>query len=262
MHPVLFELGSIKVYSYGFMIAIGAVAGIIYMVIRGRKEIGLTFDQANGLFLSIFIAAVVGGKVFLFFEDVPYYTEHPGKLFSGSGFVFYGSFLFAIPTMLWFFNRNKLPKYAMLDIMAGTTCLVHMFGRVGCFMAGCCHGKPVASGMGVIFTDPACHAEPKGVPLHAVQLYEAGFILLVFLIILFLRRRRKFYGQLFLTYLLSYAVGRYVLEFFRGDMERGFIIQDYLSHSQLVAIAIAAVTAWVYMRWSKQNRIDLHKKPI
>src|SRR5688572_4773681 len=121
MHPVLFELGSIKVYSYGFMIAIGAVAGILYMVIRGKKEIGLTFDQANGLFLSIFIAAVVGGKAFLFFEDVTYYTEHPGKLFSGSGFVFYGSFLFAIPTMLWFFKRNKLPKYAMLDIMAGTT---------------------------------------------------------------------------------------------------------------------------------------------
>src|SRR6187402_1125382 len=99
MHPVLFEFGNIKVYSYGFMIAIGAVSGIAYMVVRGKKEVGLTFDQANGLFLYIFIAAVVGGKVFLFFEDAPYYSEHPGKLISGSGFVFYGSFLFAIPTM-------------------------------------------------------------------------------------------------------------------------------------------------------------------
>lgn len=262
MHPVLFEFGSITVYSYGFFIALGAIAGIAYLAIQGRKEVDLTFDQANGLFLAIFIAAVAGGKVFLFFEDASYYAEHPRKLFTGSGFVFYGSFLFAIPVMFWYFRKNKLPKYAMLDIMAGTTCLVHMFGRIGCFMAGCCYGKPTSSFFGVIFTDPACHAEPKGEPIHPVQLYEAGFIFLVLLMLLFVRTRRIFYGQLFLLYLISYAGGRYVLEFFRGDLERGFIIRDFLSHSQFVALIIAAVTGWVYSKWSKQNRVDLHKKPI
>jgi phosphatidylglycerol:prolipoprotein diacylglycerol transferase len=69
MHPVLFELAGIKVYSYGFMIAFGAIAGVAYMAIQGKKEVGLTFDQANTLFLFIFGAAIVGGKAFLFFED-------------------------------------------------------------------------------------------------------------------------------------------------------------------------------------------------
>src|SRR5688500_5419350 len=105
MHPVLFEIAGIKVYSYGFMIAIGAIAGVAYMVIQGRKEVALTFDQANTLFLCIFVAAFVGGKVFLFFEDASYYFEHPEKLLTGRGFVFYGSFLFAIPTMLWYFKK-------------------------------------------------------------------------------------------------------------------------------------------------------------
>src|SRR5262245_58984475 len=135
MHPVLFEIGGLKVYSYGFLIALGAMAGIAYLAIRGKKELGLTFDQANSLFLYIFLAALIGGKVFLFFEDPSEYLEHPKKLFTGKGFVFYGAFLVAIPTMFWFFRKNKLPTYAMLDIMAITTCLVHMFGRLGCFMA-------------------------------------------------------------------------------------------------------------------------------
>src|SRR5687768_14681516 len=105
MYPILFEAGSINVYSYGLMIAIGIVAGMSYLVVTGRREVGLTFDQANMLFLAIFLAAVVGGKLFLFFEDPAHYVDHPGDLVSGRGFVFYGSFLLAIPTMWWFFRR-------------------------------------------------------------------------------------------------------------------------------------------------------------
>lgn len=262
MHPVLFEIGSLKVYSYGFMIALGAIAGVMYMAIRGKKEVGLTFDQANSLFLFIFIAAFVGGKVFLFFEDASYYLEHPRKLLTGRGFVFYGSFLFAVPTMLWFFRRNKLPTYAMLDIMAITTCLVHMFGRVGCFLAGCCYGVTTSSIFGVTYTDEACMAKPLNTPLHPTQLYEATYIFLVMLTLFFLRGRKKFYGQLFLTYLLLYAIGRFVLEYFRGDVGRGFIIKDYISHSQFIALAIFAVVVYVYSRWSKRNQISLHKQAI
>ena len=99
MYPVLFEVGSVTVYSYGFMIALGIVAGMSYLIIEGKKEVGLTFDQANKLFLYIFFAAVIGGKLFLFLEDPRAYVDNPQRLFIGRGFVFYGSFLLAIPTM-------------------------------------------------------------------------------------------------------------------------------------------------------------------
>jgi phosphatidylglycerol:prolipoprotein diacylglycerol transferase len=262
MYPVLFEAGSLKIYSYGFFIAIGAILGIGYLVLRGKKELGLTFDQANSLFLFIFAAAFIGGKVFLFFDDTSAYRDHPMKLLTGSGFVFYGSFLFAIPTMWWFFKKHALPAYAMLDIMAVTTCLVHMFGRIGCFMAGCCHGKPTAVACGVTFTNPACQAQPLNEPLHPTQLYEAGFILIVMITLLYFRDKRLFYGQLFLSYLLLYAFGRFMLEFFRGDAGRGFVIEDYVSHSQFIALLMAAGVLYFYSRWSVRNRISLHKVPV
>ena len=262
MHPVLFEAGSLKIYSYGFLIAIGALTGVAYMVLRGKKEIGLTFDQANSLFLFIFAAAFIGGKVFLFFEDPSAYMDRPQRLLTGSGFVFYGSFLFAVPTMLWFFRKHKLPAYAMLDIMAVTTCLVHIFGRVGCFMAGCCYGQTTGSVFGVTFTDPACQAKPLNEPLHPTQLYEAGFILIVMIILLYLRDKRLFYGQLFLLYLMLYALGRFTLEYFRGDTGRGFVVKNYISHAQFIAILIAAVVLYLYFRWSVRNRISLHKIPV
>lgn len=257
MYPVLFEVGSIKIYSYGCLIALGAIAGVWYMAARGKKELGLTFDQANNLFLLIFVAAFVGGKLFLFFEDPAGYAKSPVKLLGGRGFVFYGSFLLAIPTMLWFFKKNKLNSYRMLDIMAVTTCLVHMFGRIGCFLAGCCHGIQTESFLGVVFTDPACSADPLNTPLHPTQLYEAGFIGLVMVYLFYLRDRKKFNGQLFLTYLLLYGIGRFLLEYLRGDLERGFIIDNVLSHSQLIALIILAVVGFVYLRWSKQNAIPV-----
>jgi phosphatidylglycerol:prolipoprotein diacylglycerol transferase len=255
MYPVLFEVGGISIYSYGFMIALGVIAAVSYMFFQGKKEVGLSFDQANSLFLLIFIAAFVGGKLFLFFEDPSKYLSNPGKLLTGSGFVFYGSFLLAVPTMLWFFKKQKLDTYKMLDVMAVVTCIVHMFGRLGCFLAGCCYGLPTNNSWGVIFSDPKCQAEPKGVLLHPTQLYESFYIFLVMLFLLYMRGKRKFYGQLFLLYLMLYAAGRSVLELFRGDEARGYVIGKLISHSQFIALLIILVTAYVYSRWSKQNKV-------
>ncbi|MBX2954694.1 MAG: prolipoprotein diacylglyceryl transferase [Cyclobacteriaceae bacterium] len=260
MHPVLFELGNFTIYSYGFMIAVGVVFAVSYLTIRGKKEVNLTFDQANNLFLFIFLSAVVGGKVFLLFENPSLYLSDPKRLFTGSGFVFYGSFLFAVPTMLWYFKRNKLPVYQMLDIMAVVTCLVHMFGRVGCFMAGCCYGKPTTSMFGVTFTDPACQANPLNTPLFPTQLMEAGFIFLVMIGLLLLRSRKQFHGQLFLVYLMLYALGRFGLEYFRGDQARGFVIDDYVSNSQFIALCILVVAGIVYQKWSKRNKVVVDKR--
>ncbi len=248
-------------YSYGFMIAIGIVAGMGYLVVVGKREVGLTFDQANTLFLLIFLAAVVGGKLFLFFEDPVRFWHAPMELLRGHGFVFYGSFLLAIPAMWWFFETRKLPLYRMLDIMAITTCLVHIFGRLGCFLAGCCYGKPTAAGLSVTFTDPASYAKPLNSPLYPTQLMEASYIFLVMLMLLALKKRRRFYGQTFLSYLMLYAIGRFAIEFFRGDSSRGFIMEGYLSHSQFIALCVFVVVVFVYVAWSRRanNQVDMSR---
>ncbi len=261
MYPILFEVAGISLYSYGFMIALGAMAGVAYMAIQGKKDVGLTFDQANSLFLLICLAAYLGGKIFLIFEDPARYLAEPKQLLTGRGFVFYGSFLFAIPAMFLFFRKNKLPAYAMLDVMSVTTCLVHMFGRIGCFMAGCCYGKPTDSFFGVTYTSDVCQA-PLQTSLHPTQLYEALYILVVMFVLILLRDVKKFYGQLFLTYLMLYAMGRFVLEYIRGDKGRGFIVENYFSNSQLIALLIFVAVLIIYRRWSKRNRVDLFKAPI
>jgi phosphatidylglycerol:prolipoprotein diacylglycerol transferase len=227
------------------------------MARQGKRELGLTLDQANTLFLIIFVAAFVGGKLFLLFENASYYLENPSKLISGSGFVFYGSFLFAVPSMLIYFRRNKIATYQMLDIMAITTCLVHMFGRLGCFMAGCCYGLPTGNLLGVTFTNAQCAAKPLGTPLHPTQLYEAGYILIVMTTLLIVKKYyQSFRGQLFLLYLILYAVGRFVIEIYRGDLVRGFLVDRYISTSQAIALMIMGIVAYFYVKLSKRNRMD------
>ena len=262
MHPILFEiplpdLGFLPdyftIYSYGFFIAIGAVLGITYTTIQGKKHFGLTFDDINTLFILLIVAAFVGGKFFLIFEDPQRYTNNPADLLSGTGFVFYGSLLFCIPAMLFYFKKKKLPVMHMLDIMAITTVIVHFFGRIGCFMSGCCHGIQWEGPIAVVFSDPMC-AAPLNTPLHPTQLYSATMIGLIFLFLVYKKQYKKFHGQLFLLYLMIYPIGRSVIEVFRGDEARGYVIDNYLSHAQFVSIIIFLIAFYYYKKLSLRKR--------
>lgn len=261
MHPVLFELGSITIYTYGVCIGLGAISGVYYLAWQGKKQFGVTLDQTNNLFLLLVTGGVVGGKLFLIFEDPSRYLMHPKELLTGSGFVFYGSLLTCIPIMLWFFRKHKLPLWSMLDIMAIVTCILHYWGRIGCFMAGCCYGIPTDSIFGVIFTSPVCQAEPLNTPLHPTQLYEAAWIFTILMALLWLKNRKQFEGQLFLIYLMAYAAGRAVLEVFRGDLERGFVIRDILSISQFISLLLIAGALYFYVKLRKANLLTSNRSP-
>ncbi|GHN00765.1 prolipoprotein diacylglyceryl transferase [Cytophagales bacterium WSM2-2] len=254
MHPILFHLGSLTIYTYGFLIAIGATLAGSYMWWQGKKRYGISFDQANLLFVLLILAGVIGGKLFMIFESPSFYFSHPRELLSANGFVFYGSLITCIVTMLWYFHKNKLPVTGMLDIMAVVTCIVHVFGRLGCFNAGCCYGKPTQSFTGVIFTDPQCQAQPLNTPLHPTQLYEAGSVFLILIILVTLERRKKFDGQVFLVYLMLYAIARSIIELFRGDIERGFVIDGFLSYSQFISLLLVMIAIYFYVKfWRKAN---------
>lgn len=147
----------------------------------------------------------------------------------------------------------------MLDVMAVVTCIVHGFGRIGCFMAGCCYGKPTTSMLGVIFIEPTCQAEPLNTPLHPTQLYEAGFIFIILTILLVFKNRRQFEGQFFLIYLMAYATGRGVLELFRGDLERGFVFNDILSNSQFISLIIISIALYFYVKLKRNANLIRHQ---
>ncbi|MEQ8424430.1 MAG: prolipoprotein diacylglyceryl transferase [Cyclobacteriaceae bacterium] len=255
MHPILFEVGSVTIYSYGFFIALGAVLALVYMARQGKRHFGTSYDKSNSLFIYIVAAAYIGGKVFFFFENPSYYAHHPFKLLGGKGFVFFGSLLFCIPTMLWFFKKNKIPTLPMLDIMAIVTCIVHGFGRIGCFMSGCCHGKPTDSFLSVVFTNPICMARPLNTPLHPTQLYESALIFTLMSFLVWIRHHKKFDGQVFLIYLIIYSIGRSLLEILRGDEERGFIIDNVLSHSQFISAVVVAGAVYFYVKLRRKGNL-------
>ncbi|WP_421874223.1 prolipoprotein diacylglyceryl transferase [Marinoscillum sp.] len=255
MHPELFTIGDFTVHTYGFMIMLGATLGYFYMSTVVKKELGIPAEKIQNLAILIIVAAFVGGKVFFYFEDPGYYFGTPANMFKGfrTGFVFYGSLLFAIPTVIWYFRKNKWPVLPMLDRIAIAGCIIHVCGRLGCFFAGCCHGLPTESFLGVTFTDPVSQAEPLNTPLHPTQLYEVTWILIIMITLIMFKRHKRFEGQLFFIYIIMYSVGRSIIEIFRGDVRRGFIIDGILSHSQAISLVIIAGTI-ITMVWLKRKQ--------
>ena len=126
---------------------------------------------------------------------------------------------------------------------------------MGCFFAGCCYGLPTEMPWGVTFTDAESQVKPLHTALHPTQLYESFFLLSILGFLLLFKKHQRFQGQLFMIYLMLYAVGRGVIEIFRGDLRRGFIIEDVLSHSQFISIVIIAIALWTYRHLSKTKRI-------
>ncbi|MDZ7649217.1 MAG: prolipoprotein diacylglyceryl transferase family protein [Cytophagales bacterium] len=127
-------------------------------------------------------------------------------------------------------------------------------------MAGCCYGIPTDSFLGVIFTSPVCQAEPLNTPLHPTQVYEAIFIFGLMSFLLILKSKKKIRGSDFLLYLVFYAAGRGVLELFRGDIQRGFLIKDILSNSQFIALIVISIAGCFYIRLNRKSKLLNQKK--
>jgi phosphatidylglycerol:prolipoprotein diacylglycerol transferase len=241
MHPILFRFGPITIHTYGVLVAFGFLLGL-GLAVRQAKKKGIPSDKIVDVGFYILLSAIIGSRLFFIFINISYYIKNPLDIFKiwEGGLVFYGGILFAIPTVIWYAKKNGLALWSMADVFAPSIAIGHSIGRIGCFFAGCCYGKP-ADGLpwAVIFTNPQSLA-PIGIPLHPTQLYESAGEFINFLILITLRRYKSFDGRLFLTYVLLYSVLRFIVEFFRGDVSRGFIIYN-LSISQGISILMFLV---------------------
>jgi phosphatidylglycerol---prolipoprotein diacylglyceryl transferase len=244
----------LDLHSYGLMIALGVLASF-YITLTKSRRFGVDSDLLSSLFIWVIIAAFVGGKLFYFLEDIGKYTANPSliKKAMGGGFVFYGSLIFAVPTIVWWLRKEKVPVRPFLDILAIVGPVVHSFGRVGCFLAGCCHGKVCDTWVGVTFSHPDSLAAIKNVPLYPTQLFDIAVNMIILATVLVLQNKKKFEGQLFLVYLMMYGVGRSIVEMYRGDETRGFIIDGVVSHSQFIAFFIIVTCAVLWSRWQKDS---------
>lgn len=259
MHPILFQFeffgNSISIHTYGVMIALGAATFYFYGSTIAKKELGISPEIIQALARVIIISAVIGGKLFYYFEKPEFYFFPPSNMLVNfrTGFVFYGSLLFVIPAVIWFYRKHKLPVMPMFDIIAIGGLMLHAFGRMGCFFAGCCYGAETDGPIFITFTNEATVA-PTNLHLHPTQLYSVTLLIGILIILLMFKRHKRFEGQLFFIYIMLYAFGRGIIEIFRGDIRRGFVIEDLLSHSQLISILLIAVVGFIYVRMLKKNK--------
>ena len=236
MHPILIKIGPVTIHTYGFMIAIGFLVAL-YSAIRQAKEEGLKSNIITDLSFYILVSAIIGSRLLFVLINFSYYISNPLAIFKlwEGGLVFYGGVILAVPIVLWYVKKNNLNLWQIADIFAPSVAIGHAFGRIGCFFAGCCFGKTAETlPWGIIFTNPDCLA-PLNVRLHPTQLYESAGEFINFFILLLLQKRKSYNGQVFLTYIFIYSVLRFIVEIFRGDSARGFIISG-ISVSQGISI--------------------------
>src|SRR4030043_850752 len=250
MYPVLLKFGPLTIHTYGVLVATGFLLGIGLAVLQAKKE-GIPSNKIVGLGFYLLLSAIIGSRLFFIFINASHYIKNPLDIFKiwEGGLVFYGGVLLAVPTAIWYVKKNGLGIWSTADVFAPSIAIGQALGRLGGFFAGCCYGKTAQSlPWAVIFTDPECLAR-TGIPLHPTQLYESAGEFINFLILIALRKNKSFNGQLFMTYLLLYSVLRFIVEFFRGDVNRGFIAPQ-LSVSQGISILmfLIAVAGLIVLR--------------
>jgi phosphatidylglycerol---prolipoprotein diacylglyceryl transferase len=294
MRPTLFQLGSVEVHAYGFLIALGVLVGVIVAVRRGRT-VGIETGHTLDLTFYAVIVGMLGSRLLYVLMHAPVYA----RLCIGSGaprtarqwlwdctavlhiwqggLVFLGGAVLAALATLFYARRKKLALGLVADVLAPSVSIAHVFGRLGCFMVGCCYGKPWPGGV-QFPADSVAYTELLGkgrvlvgagttYALHPTQLYEAAGELAIFLALLWLWRRRRVPGTVALAYAFSYGLLRFVVELFRGDAVRAFLFEArmpslarllgmppteplLLSSAQLTALLLmaAAGATIVYLR--------------
>ncbi len=204
------------------------------------------------------LAAIVGAKVLLIINDFGFYISHPSEMFSLSmiqaGGVFYGGLIAAIGTAMYYIRKHHMPVLRTCDTFAPGIALGHAIGRLGCFAAGCCYGKPTSHWWGVTFTNPLANmfsGTPLNIPLEPTQLFESVIEFINFGVLFFLLRRKRFEGQVIGSYLFLYGVARYFIEFLRDDPERGSMFGGLMTGTQFISICLVIAGGLLWMRRAK-----------
>lgn len=249
MHNDLLTIGNLTIHGYGLMIAIGIIAAYAMAEYRAKKQ-----DLENKYIFPLLIWGVVIGfvcaKLLYWITILDEIVQDPKILLDLSdGFVVYGGIIGGIAAGAVYCKIKKIRFWKYLDLVVPSIALAQGFGRLGCLLAGCCYGVEAKHGFGMTF--PADSFAPGGVPLVPTQLYSSVFDFLHFAFLCLLARKSQTSGVVSASYLIIYSVGRFIIEFFRGDLIRGEV--GVLSTSQFISIFVCVFgVALLFVRIRQQ----------
>ncbi len=256
-----------SLHSYGVLIAAGFV---LAMKLGQRQAERENEDPERVVDLAFYalLMGLIGSRLVFILTKLEEYLHDPLEIlmFWRGGLVWYGGFLLAAGYVFYYCRRFRLDYFKYADLFIPFVALAHAFGRLGCLCAGCCYGVPTSAPWGAVFPNGSMiHAAHQSaglvgfgeaaLPVHPTQLYEAGFELAMFWLLMGLRSRKRFHGQLFLIWLAAYPIARSLIEVVRGDQERGVWALG-ISTSQYISIGVAALAVWLYFHLRKRTRGD------
>ncbi len=276
MKPILFEIPipflgtSIPISAYGTMLSLSLILGI-YLTGRNGKKQGLDELKVLTACLWGIIFLILGARLFFIIQNYQSYLANPAKILQlwKGGMVFYGGFIGGVGAAVIYMRIKRISVQNFLDASTPSIPLGLFLTRIGCFLNGCCYGKlselpwavhyPLGSRVynGQLKTGLIEAAQELSLPVHPTQLYSSLNGLLLFLVIYYWARHKRFDGELFWGFSLLYSITRFIIEFFRGDQVRTEVLS--LTIPQLVSITLATLAIVFltrgYRKISKSGRI-------
>lgn len=251
MRPILFELGSITIHSWGAVVA-AAFAIALYLMYRDSKRVKIDPAKVLDFGLLTLVLALLGARLMYVLLDIGHFVNNPAEILmlQNGGLSIHGGLIGGLIAGIIFTRRNNISFFRLADLTAAPLILGQAIGRLGCFLAGICYGKITELPWAIKF---------EGIPglRHPTQLYESGLDFMIFAFLWAYRKKIRFEGQLFLIYVITYSVARSIVESFRDDM----VLVGPITVAQLASIVIVAIAAVVYGIKAKKDGDSTAVKP-
>lgn len=250
MKNEIFSIGPVTIYGYGLMIAIGILAAYFVGEYRAKKK-DLDPEHIFNFVIWCVLGGFLGSKMLFFLTNINDIVNNPKLLLDFSdGWVVYGGIIGGILTAMLYCKIKKLKFLAYFDLLIPSVALAQGFGRIGCLLAGCCYGHETNSPLGIVFH--TSRYAPNGVSLVPTQIMSSGLNFIHFFILIWFSNRKKADGQVGALYLILYSIGRFILEYYRGDLIRGTV--GSLSTSQFISIFTLAAGIILYVVSAKRGK--------
>lgn len=253
MKNELLKIGPLTLYGYGFMIAIGVLAAWLVVEQRARK-LQLACEHIFYLVLWCVLGGFASAKILSWITEWKEVIRNPLGMFSSDGFVVYGGIIGGILAGWIYCKVKKLNFLTYFDLVMPSIALAQGFGRIGCFLAGCCYGRETHAWYGITFENSPF--APNHVSLIPTQLISSAADFIHFFLLLSITKRKKTDGIVVSSYLIFYSIGRFLIEMLRND-PRGNV--SVLSTSQFISIFILGMgilsLIWLKKKGTKEEHV-------
>lgn len=248
MYNEIVSIGPVTIHGYGLMIAIGIIAALTAGIFLAKRK-GINPDELYNLTFIAVIGGFMCAKILYCIVEWKTFIDEPLKTLGSDGFVVYGGIIGGTLLCGLYCRFKKLSFLKYFDVVLPSVAIAQGFGRIGCFLAGCCYGRETDSFVGITFKNS--NYAPNNVSLIPTQLFSSAGCFLMAAVLFFYARKKRIDGRTGALYLIFYSIGRSVIEIFRNDF-RGEI--GVLSTSQFISIFI--LLSGIVMFIQPWNRTD------